>query len=73
MAYMTHPNRTFETTWFGQHVVSFWPKLGGRLALYSRYRVTLEELGQLTDRELADLGMHRSNIRDIAREHVYGR
>lgn len=72
MAYATHPARSFETTWLGQHVVSRWPELGERLALYRSYRATLEELEMLTDRELADIGMHRSNIRDIAREHVYG-
>lgn len=36
------------------------------------YRATVQELAQLTDRELADLGIHRASIRDIARESVYG-
>ncbi len=36
------------------------------------YRATVSELSQLTDRELADLGIHRASIRDIARESVYG-
>ena len=72
MAYTTHPSRTFETTWLGQRVLSRWPELSARLALYRKYRATLEELDMLTDRELADIGMHRSNIREIARAHVYG-
>ena len=73
MAYVTHPTRTFETTWLGQQVVSRWPELGERLARYRHYRTTLDELSMLTDRDLADIGMERSSIRDIAREHVYGR
>lgn len=36
------------------------------------YRQTLRELSTLTDRELTDLGIHRSMIREIARESVYG-
>ena len=73
MAYVTQPTRTFETTWLGQRVVSRWPELGERLALYRQYRATLEELSMLSDRDLADIGMDRSTLRDIAREHVYDR
>lgn len=73
MTYATHPTRTFETSWLGQRVVSHWPELGPRLALYRKYRTTVEELSHLSDRELADFGMDRSNIHAIAREHVYGR
>lgn len=42
------------------------------LADYRLYRSTIEELAQLTDRDLADLGIHRSMLRDIARRAVYG-
>ena len=73
MAYVTHPTRSFESSWLGRRIVSRWPELGDRLALYRRYRATLEELSMLSDRELADIGMHRSNLREIAQEHVYGR
>lgn len=31
-------------------------------------RTTFNELSQLTDRDLADLGIHRSQIREIARD-----
>jgi len=31
---------------------------------------TIHELSQLNDRELADIGLHRSRIRDVAREAV---
>ena len=41
--------------------------LAARIAWYRAYRRTLDELSQLSDRDLADMGMHRSLIRDIAR------
>lgn len=41
------------------------------LADYRLYLATVRELQQLTDRELADLGMHRASIDGIARESVY--
>jgi uncharacterized protein YjiS (DUF1127 family) len=34
------------------------------------YRDTLAELESLNDRELADIGLSRVQIRDIAREHA---
>ena len=36
------------------------------------YMVTLNELNTLTNRELADLGMHRSELKRIAWESAYG-
>ncbi|MBP7003069.1 DUF1127 domain-containing protein [Amaricoccus sp.] len=42
------------------------------LADYRLYRATLDELIQLSDRDLADLGINRGNLREIAREAVYG-
>jgi uncharacterized protein YjiS (DUF1127 family) len=32
------------------------------------YRQTLEELSQLSERDLADLGLHRSQIRTVAQQ-----
>ncbi len=37
-----------------------------RFARYRLYRQTVNELSALSNRELADLGMHRSMIRRIA-------
>jgi uncharacterized protein YjiS (DUF1127 family) len=39
---------------------------------YRLYQRTFEELAALSDRELADLGISRLSIRDVARESVYG-
>ncbi len=35
------------------------------------YRTTLEELNNLSGRELADLGIHRSEIKRLAYEAAY--
>ena len=43
-----------------------------RFAQYRVYRKTLSELGELSNRELADLGLSRSGIRGKAIEVVYG-
>jgi uncharacterized protein YjiS (DUF1127 family) len=42
------------------------------LADYRLYRRTLAELEALNDRELADLGLSRLVIREIAYDSVYG-
>lgn len=38
---------------------------------YRLYRRTLEELQSLSDRELADLGVSRLSLTDVARSSVY--
>ena len=42
------------------------------MARRSVYRQTLRELNELTDRDLSDLGMCRSNIRSVAYEAAWG-
>jgi uncharacterized protein YjiS (DUF1127 family) len=37
---------------------------------YMRYRDTVRELSQLTDRELDDLGISRFQIESVARQHA---
>lgn len=44
----------------------------GRLARYRMFRRTRRELDGLSSRELADLGISRSMITEIAREAAYG-
>lgn len=36
------------------------------------YNRTFNELNALSDHELSDIGVRRSDIADIARQHVYG-
>jgi uncharacterized protein YjiS (DUF1127 family) len=41
-----------------------------RLRNWARYRNTVRELSQLTDRDLSDLGISRGDIRFIAKKHA---
>lgn len=43
-----------------------------RIKNYRTYRTTVNELSDLSDRELADLGLTRSMIRGIAYNAAYG-
>ena len=43
-----------------------------RFRQYRTYQNTLGELQTLTDRELADMGLHRSTLRSIAYQAAYG-
>lgn len=46
--------------------------LSARVAQYRLYRTTVDELKSLTDRELADLGISRHSVHDIAYQAAYG-
>jgi Uncharacterized conserved small protein len=41
-----------------------------KVRAYMRYRETVRELSQLSDRELDDLGISRFQIESIARQHA---
>jgi uncharacterized protein YjiS (DUF1127 family) len=43
------------------------------LERYQAYRATFADLRALTDRQLSDVGMTRSTLREAARRAVYGR
>ena len=60
--------------------ISFADRLGNlaksmKLALHRRrlFNQTVRELNVLSDRELADLGIHASMIKQIAAEAAYGK
>ena len=71
MATTFHTARLSNTGSFGQGLSGLRTTLAERFAQYRSYRTTLDELAMLTDRELADLGIHRSTIREIAFEAAY--
>lgn len=40
--------------------------------LRQKYKTTVRELAHMSDRELADIGVNRYDIKTIAKAHVYG-
>jgi len=44
--------------------------IAAKIRAFIRYRETVRELSRLTNRELADLGVSRSEIPFIARTHA---
>lgn len=46
----------------------FWKTLMQKIKQYRTYKQTYKELSQLTDHELADIGLHRSQLKSIAME-----
>ena len=51
--------------------ISFFQGIVARVRRYNSYRRTLTELENLTDRELADLGLSRHQIRSVAYREAY--
>ena len=72
MAYTTHTDRSLGNDTLGQRFGTASASLSERFARYRTYRQTLNELAQLSDRDLADLGVHRADIRGIAHQAAYG-
>lgn len=68
MAHISSINRTASLM---DRLVAFKGDLATRYAKYSLYRNTLAELQSLSNRELADLGLARSNLKSIAYEAAY--
>ena len=68
MAYDIHRSAYADYT----EPLGFFARLRQAFADHREYLATYEELNALSDRELADLGLSRLNVRDVAREAVYG-
>ncbi len=72
MAYATQTDRALGGATLTQRLGGARGTLAERFARYRTYRKTLNELAQLSDRDLADLGVHRADIAGIARDAAYG-
>jgi len=57
---------------FGTLANSALRKVEQRLERHRAYRRTLNELAALSNSDLADIGLHRSEIARVAKESVYG-
>ena len=53
------------------HLATFMAALQSRYARWKLYRQTLSEMAGLSNRELADLGLHRSELKRVAYMAVY--
>ena len=71
MAFAHENRRAHEGLSFLQRAADLRADLLERFAQYRLYRATLSELASLSDRDLADLGLHRAMIDDVAREASY--
>jgi len=60
------------TTGFAGRIATTFSRIAEAMARRSLYRQTVRELGSLTDRDLADLGIHRSMIQSVAADAVRG-
>jgi len=58
--------RTFAT------LAQYFAAAAERHATRRVYKTTLNELNALSNRELADLGMHRSELKRVAWDSAYG-
>lgn len=71
MAYTSHNTRIFGGFSVWQRLIELPAHLAERTAKYRLYRETLGELSRLSDRELADVGISRGMIRDVALEAAH--
>ncbi|WP_342076216.1 DUF1127 domain-containing protein [Yoonia sp. SS1-5] len=56
----------------GDRFANFRANLAEATAKRKIYKTTLTELSALSSRDLADLGLHRSQIKTVAYEAAYG-
>ncbi len=73
MAHVAHQTASASHVSDASGVVAWFADLGARFDRWRLYRRTLNELSGLTDRELADLGLHRAGLHGVAWHAVYDR
>ncbi|UWQ19323.1 DUF1127 domain-containing protein [Jannaschia sp. M317] len=73
MAFTTYGNSTATTTSLRARLAARLDTARENLAKWRLYRETLAELSALSNRDLSDLGLHRSMIKSLAIEAAYGK
>lgn len=71
MAYQAQTQ--FAGASFGARFAAFRAEIAQKLAAHKVYATTVNELQALNNRELADLGLSRCDIKRIALEAAYGK
>ncbi len=71
MAYVSSDRTT--TASLGARLSEMGRQAAQAFAAWRLYRRTLDELNELSDREMADLGLSRAMLRRAAFEAVYGK
>lgn len=70
---MAHAIRTASTGFSPiNRILGFFAEAREAWTLSVEFKRTYKELDNLTNRELADIGVRRCDIAEIARKHVYG-
>ena len=72
---MAYHSSTYGVAASGTRQASAADRVRSIQSSYRRWRLfrrTMNELGMLTDRDLADLGLSRSDVRRVAHEAAYG-
>ncbi len=69
---MAYATQTLIEAKLGARISAAFGELQSRYAKYRLYRKTLNELSDLSSRELNDLGLSYANLRSVAYESVYG-
>ena len=67
MTYLSHSDRTSGGVSIRQSLSNLTANLTRRWIQFRTYHRTLNDLSMLSDHELADIGIHRANIGDVAR------
>ena len=70
MAFATDTRSVTAT--LGERISMVRAAMADRYAKYQVFRTTVSELSNLSDRDLADLGIHRTEIGEIARNAANG-
>ncbi|MDO5705167.1 MAG: DUF1127 domain-containing protein [Paracoccus sp. (in: a-proteobacteria)] len=73
MAAIDHIQNSVRQNGIGARLMTAIERMQENRARAAVYRQTLRELNALTNRDLEDLGIHRSMIKTIANEAAYGK